>query len=124
MRPERRSPPSALGRASPCLRSKLRQRIALDALTPKRCAACLHETPPAIAASTRVLRSSESAFDMSPGLRPEDSLNHPSADLGIVPSHSDHALEDSFVSRRPPDRGDGASRNPAAPFSLESMRLR
>src|SRR5215207_4804826 len=52
IRPERRSPPSAFGRASPCRRSNPRQRIALDALTPKRCAACLHESPPAIAAST------------------------------------------------------------------------
>ena len=57
----------------PCRRSNPRQRIALDALTPKRCAACLHESPPAIAASTRVLRSSDSAFDMSAGLRPADS---------------------------------------------------
>src|SRR5215211_7537393 len=88
IRPERRSPPSAFGRASPCRRSNPRQRIALDALTPKRCAACLHESPPAIAASTRVLRSSDSAFDMSAGLRPADSLNHRCPDLGIAPSHS------------------------------------
>ena len=83
MRPERRSPPRAFGRASPCMHSRARQRIALDALTPNRWAACRHERPPAIAASTRVLRSSESAFDMSAGLRPADSLNYRCADLGI-----------------------------------------
>jgi hypothetical protein len=41
-----------------------------------------------MAASTRVLRSSESAFDMSAGLRPADSLNHPATDLGIAPTQS------------------------------------
>ena len=87
----------AFGQASPCMHSRARQRIALDALTPNRWAACRHERPPAIAASTRVLRSSESAFDMSAGLRPADSLNHRCADLGIDPrSHSsDHALAKS-----------------------------
>ena len=73
----------AFGRASPCMHSRARQQIALDALTPNRWAAFRHERPPAIAASTRVLRSSESAFDMSAGIRPADSLNHRCADLGI-----------------------------------------
>src|SRR4051794_29294290 len=87
MRPERRSPPSALGRASPCVRSKARQRIALDALTPNRSAAWRQDNPVPIAASTRVRRSSDSAFDMPAGLHPAGSLNHSSPDLGI-PSDS------------------------------------
>ena len=39
MRPDRRSPPRAPGRASPCSRCKERQRLTLAALTPDRAAA-------------------------------------------------------------------------------------
>ncbi|ATR19283.1 hypothetical protein CTJ15_02670 (plasmid) [Roseomonas sp. FDAARGOS_362] len=40
------------------------QRIALDALTPKRAAAARQDAPAAIAATTRSRRSTDSAFDM------------------------------------------------------------
>ena len=45
IRPERRSPPSAFGRASPCSRASLRQRLTLAALTPKRAPAALWLRP-------------------------------------------------------------------------------
>src|SRR6476659_4566483 len=70
MRIERRSPPTAFGVASPCTRSIVRQRTALEALTPKRIAACRHDRPDDIAANTRVRRSRERDFGMSAGLHP------------------------------------------------------
>jgi len=68
MRPERRSPPSALGRASPCLRARARQRLTLAALTPNRSPTCRWLAPAATAANTRSLKSSDNALDMPTSL--------------------------------------------------------
>ena len=66
-RRDRRSPPSGPGRMSPC-RSSARHRLTLAALTPKRAAASRCVAPSETAATTRVRRSTESAFDMPAGL--------------------------------------------------------
>jgi hypothetical protein len=66
------------------LRSSVRQRLALAALTPNRKAACRPDIPPAIAASTRSRKSSDSAFDIPAGPpAPAGSLNQIHTDLGI-----------------------------------------
>jgi hypothetical protein len=68
MRADRRSPPSGPGATEPAFRASATQRIALEALTPKRAAAARHDAPEATAATTRSRRSTESAFDMLTGL--------------------------------------------------------
>jgi hypothetical protein len=68
MRAERRSPPSGPGATEPASRTSAAQRIALDALTPKRAAAARHDAPAATAATTRSRRSTDSAFDMPTSL--------------------------------------------------------
>jgi transposase len=52
-------------------RGRPRQRIALEALTPKRDAAARQDAPAAIAATTRSRRSTDSAFDMPIALSPQ-----------------------------------------------------
>jgi len=69
-RPERRLPPNAFGCASPCDRSRARQRLTLAALTPKRSPAARWLSPPETAARTRIRRSTDRALDISAGLRP------------------------------------------------------
>src|SRR5215207_972804 len=64
VRCERRSPPCGLGRASPPARRIPCQRMALDALTPNRAAACRHDRPSSMAARTRERRSKDSALGM------------------------------------------------------------
>jgi hypothetical protein len=68
MRLERRSPPKGPGRTSPCRRAKLLQRMALEALTPKRTAAWRHDIPSSIAATTRSRKSTDSALLMHASL--------------------------------------------------------
>jgi hypothetical protein len=84
IRPERRSPPKALGLASP----SARHRNALDALTANRsdpnCSdAWRHYIPSWTANKTRSRRSSDSDFDISASLRPAESLNHSYRHSGI-----------------------------------------
>jgi hypothetical protein len=55
----------------PASRDRARQRIALEALTPKRAAAARQDAPAAIAATTRSRRSTDSAFDMPIALSPQ-----------------------------------------------------
>ncbi|MGY3582514.1 hypothetical protein ACVIGB_008421 [Bradyrhizobium sp. USDA 4341] len=62
MRWDLRSPPCRLGTMSPTSLRRLRQRIALAALTPKRSAAYRQDKPPSIAATTLWRRSTESAL--------------------------------------------------------------
>ena len=52
---------------------RARHRIALDALTPNRCAAARHDDPPSIAPTTRLRRSTDKDLAMraSPLRRPE-----------------------------------------------------
>ena len=83
IRSERRSPPSRPGRGSPCSRARLRHRLTLAALTPKRSAASRCVAPDATAPKTRTRRSTDSARDMPAGLHPANSLNHVAPDLGI-----------------------------------------
>ena len=59
--PERRSPPCGFGFGVPCCATSCCQRIALDALTPNRAAACLRDRPPATAATTLSRRSTDNA---------------------------------------------------------------
>lgn len=65
IRPERRSPPSALGRAWPCSRSRLRHRLMPAALTPNRSAAARCDRPRDTAARTRTRKSIDKAFDIA-----------------------------------------------------------
>jgi len=58
-----------LGATEPVSRSSAHQRIALDALTPKRAAAVRHDYPAATAATTLSRRSAGSALDMPVGLQ-------------------------------------------------------
>jgi hypothetical protein len=58
------------GLGAPCSRARRRQRLTLAALTPNRSPASRCEAPASTAARTRTRRSSDSAFDMSAGLRP------------------------------------------------------
>jgi len=83
--PERRSPPSRPGRGSPCSRSRLRQRLTLAALTPKRSAASRCVAPAATAPRTRTRRSTDSALGIPCRPHPADSLTHFAPDLGIPP---------------------------------------
>jgi hypothetical protein len=62
--PERRSPPCRLGIASPATLDSACQRIALEALTPNRAAACRHDEPSSTAAITRLRRSTDNALAM------------------------------------------------------------
>ena len=64
MRVERRSPPSGPGATEPASRAIAAQRIALEALTPKRAAAARRDAPAATAATTLSRRSTDSALDM------------------------------------------------------------
>src|SRR5215217_2848442 len=64
VRCEKRSPPCGLGRASPPARRIACQRMALDALTPNRAAACRHDRPASMAARTRERGSKDSALGM------------------------------------------------------------
>jgi hypothetical protein len=57
-----------LGATAPVSRASARQRIALDALTPKRAAARRHDIPPSTAAITRSRKSADGAFAMPVGL--------------------------------------------------------
>jgi hypothetical protein len=75
MRCERRSPPSAFGLASPCSRFRVRQRLTLAALTPNRSPASRWLAPACTAARTRILRSSDSAFDIPKSSEPFGGLN-------------------------------------------------
>ena len=85
IRPERRSPPCRLGAASPSLRKRACQRIALEALTPNRAAAWRHDAPSSIAAITRLRRSIDSALAMhARPPSPACSLNHIPTPLGIL----------------------------------------
>jgi len=59
-----RSPPGRLGTTSPASLRRLRQRIALAALIPKRSAARRQDKPSSIAATTLWRRSTESALVM------------------------------------------------------------
>src|SRR5579863_8466368 len=108
IRADRRSPPCGFGRASPCSRTRLRQRIALDALTPKCAAAWRHDMPPAIAARTRLRRSIDSACAMPcrpPA--PAGTVNQIVADSGItadsVRSEDALAALAQYVERVPGD---------------------
>src|SRR5215216_8169697 len=68
VRRESRSPPCGLGRASPPARRIACQRMALDALTPNRAAACRHDRPSSMAARTRERRSKDSGLGIQAGL--------------------------------------------------------
>jgi hypothetical protein len=57
-------------------RSRAHQRMALDALTPKRAAADRQDAPSNTARTTRSQRSTNSALDIPAGLPPAGSLNH------------------------------------------------
>src|SRR3954463_2627761 len=68
VRPESRSPPCGLGRASPPARRIPCQRMALEALTPNPAAAWGHDRPASMAARTRERRSKDSAWGIQAGL--------------------------------------------------------
>ncbi len=67
-RPDRRSPPCVRGSNVPVVRYCWHQRIALDALTPKRSPARRHDIASIIASITRRRRSTVSALAMHAGL--------------------------------------------------------
>ncbi len=90
IRAERRSPPKAPGRASPCSRSRWRHLLMLAALTLKRSAAARCERPCETAARTRTRKSIDKAFDMSAASCRRTPMNQTKADL--------HSQCDSFRS--------------------------
>jgi len=69
IRPERRSPPRALGATEPVSRSRAHQRIALAMLTPQRAAAPWRDVPSATAVTTGSPNLTESAFDVPVALQ-------------------------------------------------------
>src|SRR5271169_4696622 len=80
IRCEWRSPPWSLGLTSPSRRSMARHRIALEALTPNRCAAARHDNPPSIAPTTRLRRSTDKDLAMHASL-----LRRPEAGIRTTP---------------------------------------
>jgi hypothetical protein len=99
IRADRRSPPCRRGARSPARRASACHRIALEALTPNRVAACRHDAPSSIARTTRLRRSTDSALVMHAGLLATARiLNQIAAPLGIPCESfsSKHALDSSL----------------------------
>lgn len=72
----------------PVSRSIAHQRIALEMLTPNRAAADRRDDPAATAATTRSLRSTDSALDMPVGLPADRQFESDQAGVGESPSDS------------------------------------
>src|SRR6516225_9320559 len=83
MRPDRRSPPSAFGRASPCSRSRVRQRLTLAALTPNRSAASRWVAPHEPTPEPEPEDQARELSTCLPASDPADTLNQNRRGMGI-----------------------------------------